>query len=154
MTWAPIAMAAVQAVGSIVSGVSQHSQAKSQAAYADANAELAEQQGQSEAQAVREKARRLAGQSRAAIGASGVDISGSFLDALADSDIDAELDAQTAVWNSKLDARNQRVQAKAARAQGGSALVGGFFGAGSSALQGYGDWDYRRRTLNDTTEKG
>jgi len=82
-----------------------------------------------------------------------VDISGSFLDALADSDIDAELDAQTALWNSKLDARYQRAQAKAARAQGGSALVGGFFGAGTSALQGYGDWDYQRRVPNGTTKE-
>jgi len=152
MAWAPIAMAAVQAVGSIVSGVSQNAQAKSQARYAQANARLAEQQGESEAALVREKARRLSGQNRAAIGASGVDISGSFLDALADSDINAELDAQTARWNSKVEARNYRAQAKGARAQGDSALVGGFFGAGTSTLQGYGDWDYQRRALNDTTK--
>jgi hypothetical protein len=131
MTWIPVAAAATQAVGSIVSGVSQYGQARSQARYADTNAEIAEQQADSQAAVIREKARRLSGQNRAAIGASGVDISGSFLDALADSDIDAELDAQTALWNGKLEAMNQR---------GTSALVGGIFGAGTSALSGFGSW--------------
>ena len=140
MTWAPIAAAAVQAVGSIASGISQQNEARRQAAYANANADLAEAQGASEAQAIREKARRLAGQNRAAIGASGVDISGSFLDALSDSDINAELDAQTALWNRKIEATNGRGQAKASSAAGSSALVGGFFGAGSAAISGYGNW--------------
>ena len=140
MTWIPIAGAALSAVGSIASGISQSSEAKRQAAYADANADLAEQQAGSQAQVIREKARRLAGESRAAIGASGVDLAGSFLDALADSDIDAELDAQTALWNGKLEAMNYRAQAKSARAQGRSALIGGFFGAGTSAISGYGNW--------------
>jgi hypothetical protein len=140
MTWVPIAAAAVQSVGSLVSGVSQYSQAKSEAAYARTNAGLAEQQAQSQAQVIREKAHRLSGQNRAAIGASGVDISGSFLDALADSDIDAELDVQTALWNGKLDAMNQRAQAKASKAAGRSALVGGIFGAGTSAASGFGSW--------------
>src|SRR5690242_7903072 len=146
MTWVPIAAAAASAVGSLVSGVSQYGQARGQAAYANANAGLAEQQAQSQAQVIREKARRLSGQNRAAIGASGVDISGSFLDALADSDIDAELDAQTALWNGKIEAANQRAQAKAARASGTSALIGGIFGAGTAAVSGCGDWyDARAR---------
>jgi hypothetical protein len=152
MAWAPIAMAAVQAVGSIVSGVSQNAQAKSQARYAKANAGLAEQQGQSQAQVIREKARRLSGQNRAMIGASGVDLAGSFLDALADSDIDAELDAQTALWNGKLEARNYRAQAKASKAAGSSALVGGFFGAGTSAMSGYAGW-YDASARDDIRKK-
>ncbi len=113
MTWVPIAAAAVSAAGSLVSGISQHSRAKTEAAYANTNAGLAEQQAESQASVIREKARRLSGQNRAAIGASGVDISGSFLDALADSDIDAELDAQTALWNGKLEAMNYGTEAKA-----------------------------------------
>jgi hypothetical protein len=140
MTWIPIAGAALSAVGSIASGLSQQSEARRQAAYLNANADLAERQGQSEAQIIREKARRLAGQNRAAVGASGVDIAGSFLDALADSDIDAELDAQTALWNGKLEATNYRAQARSAKASGRSALLGGVFGAGTSAISGYGNW--------------
>jgi hypothetical protein len=140
MTWAPIAAAAVSAAGSLVSGVSQYGQAKSQAAYAKANADLAEEQGESEAALIREKARRLSGQNRAAIGASGVDISGSFLDALADSDIDAELDAQTALWNRKAEASNYRARAAQSRASGFGALISGGLGAGSEALTGYANW--------------
>jgi len=138
--WAPIAMAAMQAVGSIVSGISQSQQAKGQAAYARANAEIAEQQAASQASAIREKARRLSGQNRALIGASGVDLAGSFLDSLADSDINAELDAQTALWNRKVEAGNYRFRARQARAAGQGALIGGFLGAGSQALQGYGNY--------------
>jgi hypothetical protein len=140
MTWAPIAAAAVSAAGSLVSGVSQYGQAKSQAAYVKANADLAEEQGESEAALIREKARRLSGQNRAAIGASGVDISGSFLDALADSDIDAELDAQTALWNRKAEASNYRARAAQSRASGFGALISGGLGAGSEALTGYANW--------------
>jgi hypothetical protein len=140
MTWAPIAAAAVSAAGSLVSGVSQYGQAKSQAAYVKANADLAEEQGESEAALIREKARRLSGQNRAAIGASGVDISGSFLDALADSDIDAELDAQTALWNRKAEASNYSARAAQSRASGFGALISGGLGAGSEALTGYANW--------------
>lgn len=153
MTWIPIAGAALAAVGSVASGVSQQSEAKRQAGYLDANAGLAEQQVASQAQVIREKARRLAGQNRAAIGASGVDIAGSFLDALSDSSIDAELDAQTALWNGKLEATNYRAQAKAARAGGRSALVNGIFGAGTSVLAGIGDW-YLAKTRADVDELG
>ncbi|GAB2176722.1 hypothetical protein [Dongia sp. agr-C8] len=152
MTWAPIAMAAVQAVGSIVSGVSQNAQAKSQAGYSRTNARLAEQQAETQAQAIREKARRLAGQNRAAIGASGVDLAGSYLDALADSDINAELDAQTALWNGKVEAANYRAQAKASKKAGASALVGGFFGAGTSAISGYANW-YDAKARDDIRAK-
>jgi hypothetical protein len=152
MTWVPIAAAAASAVGSLVSGVSQSSQAKSQAAYASANAELAGQKGETEAQAIREKARRLSGQNRVAIGASGVDLAGSFLDALADSDINAELDAQTALWNGKVEAANYRAQAKAAKAGGRSALVGSFFGAGTSAISGFANW-YDAKARDEIREK-
>ena len=137
--WAPIATAAVQAVGSIVSGIGQHQVANSQAKADRQNARLAEWQGNSEATAIREKARRLSGQNRAAIGASGVDISGSFLDALMDSDINAELDAQTALWNRKTEAENYRSRARQSRSTGQGALIGGFLGAGAQAMQGYGN---------------
>ncbi|WP_395017727.1 hypothetical protein [Dongia sp.] len=152
MTWIPIAAAAVQAVGSIVSGASQNAQARGQAAYSKANAGLAEQQAQTQAQAIREKARRLAGQNRAAIGASGVDLAGSYLDALADSDINAELDAQTALWNGKVEAANHLAQAKASKKAGSSALVGGLFGAGTSAISGYANW-YDAKARDDIRNK-
>lgn len=150
--WAPIAMAAMQAVGALISGISQHQAAKGQAAYANANAKLAEQQSESQAQAIREKARRLSGQNRALIGASGVDLAGSFLDSLQDSDINAELDAQTALWNGKIESMNARGQASAAKRAGTSALIGGFFGAGSSAMSGASNW-YQASALESSKNK-
>jgi hypothetical protein len=112
------------AVGSLVSGVSQAGQAKRAAAVADANAEQAEQQGQSQAGLIRERAARLAGANRAAAGASGVDIS-AFTDAFTDSDISAEMDAQTAIHNSKVQANNFRAEGSADRSRGTGALIGG-----------------------------
>nr|ACF98018.1 hypothetical protein [uncultured bacterium 878] len=123
MTWVPIAAAAVSAAGSLISGVGQYSASKAQTKTDRQNARLAEEQGESEAALIREKARRLSGQNRAAIGASGVDISGSFLDALADSDINAELDAQTALWNRKAEASNYRARAAQSRASGLGGVV-------------------------------
>jgi hypothetical protein len=138
--WAPIATSAIQAVGSIVSGVGQHQAALGQAGADRQNARLAEWQGRSEASVIRERARRLSGENRAAIGASGVDIAGSFLDALADSDINAELDRQTALWNRKVEAENHRYRARQTGVAGQGAVVGAFLGAGAQAIQGYGNW--------------
>jgi hypothetical protein len=144
---AAAAAAGIGAVGSIISGVGQYSAAKSQAKADRQNAQLTLAQGENEAALIREKARRVAGQNRAAIGTSGVDISGSFLDALEDSDINAELDAQTAHWNRKVEASNYRSRAAQSRASGTGALIGGALGAGTQALSGYGSW-YR---LNEST---
>jgi hypothetical protein len=132
--------AGVGAVGSIISGVGQYSAAQSQAKADRRNAQLALEQGQSEAALIRERARRLSGQNRAAIGASGVDISGSFLDALEDSDINAELDAQTTLWNRKAEASNYSARAAQSRRSGTGALFGGLLGAGTEALSGYANW--------------
>lgn len=135
-----LASMAVAAAGSLVQGVSQSGQARRSAKAADANADEALRQGQAEAGLIRERARRAKGSNLANIGASGVDISGSFADALEDSDINAEIDAQTAVRNSKMQANNFKAQAKADRSSGTSALIGGAFGAGTQALSGYGNW--------------
>lgn len=134
-----LAPMAIAAVGSLVQGVSQAGQAKRAGAAADQNADLAEQQGEAEAGLIRERAKRLAATNRTNAGASGVDISG-FMDALSDSDISAEQDAQTAVRNAKVQADNFRAQGKADSSSGNSALIGGGFGAGTAALQGYGNW--------------
>jgi hypothetical protein len=134
------ATAAVAAAGAAVQGYSSYQQAKSAAKVDEQNAQLAEQQGESEAAAIREKARRLSGANRSAIGASGVDISGSFLDALNDSDINAELDAQTAKWNRKVEGANYSSRAAQSRSAASGALVNAGVGAGTAALSGYGNW--------------
>jgi hypothetical protein len=114
----------------------QSNRTKNEIATARGNARLAEQEGESMAANIREKARQLAGQNRVMAGASGVDISGSFLDALADTDINAELDAQTALWSSKIEAEKYRATARDLRARRRVDQMGGLFDSAAGALQG------------------
>jgi len=127
-------------VGSIVSGVAAHGQAKSQANYAEAAGEVAQDQAAAKAAAIRERAARARGSNIAGIGASGVGMEGSFADALTDNDINSEMDAQTALWNGEIENTSQQAQAKMSRNAGNASLFGGFLGAGSQAFQGYGNW--------------
>jgi hypothetical protein len=140
--WIGAASAAAAAVGTAVSAVGQYQQAKQASAVNLANAQIAQNQADSQASMIRERAKRLAGSNRAQIGASGVDISGSFMDALTDNDISSELDAQTALWNGKVQGQNYRSQAAADTAAGQGALVSGAIGAGARALGGFGQWQY------------
>jgi hypothetical protein len=140
-TTALILTTAVSAAGSLLSGFSQSIQSRKEAAYDEANAKLARQQSDAATAAIRERARRLHGQQVAAAGASGVTLDGSsFVDAIADSDINAELDALTQDYNGRLDERNYRSRARAERDAADGALVQGVFGAGSKALSAYGGW--------------
>jgi len=133
--------AATAAAGSLVSGIAQSSQSRREVAVDNTNADIAQEQAASESEAIREKAQRLRGQQIAAAGASGVALDGSsFVDAMADSAINAELDALNAEYSGKLQSWNYRAQAKAAQESQNGALVEGIFGAGSKALSAYGAW--------------
>jgi hypothetical protein len=142
MSWYQAAAAGVQAAGSLVSGIAQAQKAKAEQHAAEQNSEIAQDEAAAQAQAIREKARRVRGSNIAAIGASGVTMDGSFADALTDSDINSELDAQTAIWNGELEAKNQKAQAKASGAASGASLFGGVANAGSQALSSYGSWKF------------
>lgn len=131
---------AVQAVGSVVSGISQNAQAKSEAKAADTNAEIVQDQAAAQASSIRERARRAQGSNIANAGASGVGLDGSFADALSDNAINSELDAQTALWNGALESRSLRSQAAQSRSSGTAALFSGFLGAASKGAQAYGAW--------------
>ena len=143
MELAPAAIAAiaggVQVAGSLVSGFSQSAQSHREAAIEEANAQVAEQQAAADAASIRNKAIRLHGQQLAASGASGVLASG-FADAIADSDIEAELDARTAEYDGRLKAAGLQSQAAASRRSANSAIASGIFGAGTDALSAYGNW--------------
>jgi hypothetical protein len=133
--------AGVGAAGSLISGFSQNAQANKQAAINEANAKIAEDQANADAAAIANKAANVRGAQRAASGASGIQGSG-FADAIADSDIEAKLDEQTAIYNGRLQARNYRAAAAAARSTGSGALMSGVMGAGTQALSGYGNWKW------------
>lgn len=131
----------VGAAGSLISGFSQNAQANRQADVADANAQIATDQAAADAAAIRNRGARVQGTQRASSGASGIAGTG-FADAIADSDIEAELDAQTAKYNGRIAARNFATQAASDRSAGSSALVSGALGAGTKALTGYGNWKW------------
>lgn len=131
----------IGAAGSLVSGFAQNSQANRAADVSDANARIATEQAAADAAAIANRAARVKGAQEAQIGASGIAGSG-FADAINDSDIEAELDRQTALYNGRLAARNQRTQAADERQSGKAALVSGVMGAGTKALSGYGTWKW------------
>ncbi len=137
----PAAALGLQMAGSIVSGYAQSAKDKEEAAYDAANAKLAEQQAAADAAATRNQAIRVRGQQRAAAGASGIALEGSsFADAMADSDIEAELDAQTLDYNGRLQSRNYRRAAQAVRSNARGDVIGGYVGAGTDVLGTYGSW--------------
>lgn len=137
--------AGVGAVGSLISGFAQNAQANRAAGIADSNAKIVEQQAAADAATIANRAARVKGSQQAAAGASGIQGSG-FADAIADSDVEAELDRQTALYNGRIAARNQRAQAQQDRQSGKAALLGGVIGAGTKALSGYGAWKWMSAT--------
>ena len=131
----------MQMAGSIVSGYAQSAKDKEEAAYDAANARIAQQQAAADAAATRNQAVRVRGQQRAAAGASGIALEGSsFADAMADSDIEAELDAQIQDYNGRLQSRNYRRAGRVARSNARGDVVGGYIGAGSDALSAFANW--------------
>jgi hypothetical protein len=131
----------MQMAGSIVSGYAQSAKDKEEAAYDAANAKIAEQQAAADAAATRNQAVRVRGEERAAAGASGIALAGSsFADAMADSDTEAELDAQTQEYNGRLQSRNYRRAAQVARSNASGDVIGGYFGAGTDALGTFARW--------------
>lgn len=124
------------AVDSLVGGLQQASNAKYNAKVAKANAAQAEAEAAEEARRKRDLTMRLIGTKRAAAGAMGLDLDGSFLESLTDSAAQGELDALTTVWQGRRIADQYRAQAKAFKAQGRGAIVGGVLGAGTRALGG------------------
>lgn len=128
------------AVGSLVGGFAQAAADRRDAAIADQNADIAEDQARARQDMIRREARKLKGAQRAAAGAAGITLDGSAFDVMEDSAIEAELDALTAGYEGKLEARAYRSAAAAKRYSARSALFEGVTGAGAQALSGYGAW--------------
>lgn len=128
------------AVGSLVGGFSQASADRRDAKIADQNAEIATEQAGARQDMIRREAKKLRGGQRASVGASGITMDGSAFDVMEDSAIEAELDALTAGYQGKLEARAYRSEAAAKRYHASSSIFEGTVGAGANALSGYGAW--------------
>lgn len=147
---ATIASTALTAVGQI-------SQAQQQAQTAETNAKLqrieaarrqqaAREQisvGQAEAERRERAGRRERAAGRAAIGASGVRLSGTPTDVLADQAIESEINANLATFESELRSREltrgaarSLTQANQLEARGDAARIGGFSGATGTLIGG------------------
>jgi len=131
--------AGVSAAGSIAGGFAQAAGGRRDAGIADENAGIARDQAAARQDMIRREARRIKGQQRAAGGASGL-TQDSLFDVMEDSAIEAELDALTAGYEGKLQARGYRSEAQAARAGARGSIFQGVTGAGAQALSGFGAW--------------
>lgn len=154
---AMVAMAAMQAY-------SQNQQSKYQSAVADQNAEIAERQsqdavnrGNAQADEVRRRNRQAAGTQAATMGATGADLSsGNALDIFGDTAQFGQLDALTTVNNAQREAygfqvqgMNAQAEARAARANGRSAVAMTLM---SAPLKAYGAYQMAGGTWNPFTQ--
>ena len=113
--------------------------AERNAAVEEANARVAQEQALIEADKTRMRARRLAGSQRAAAAKSGRQIGATELSLMADSAVQSEIDALTAVYRGQLSsgqhrqrASHQRSEASLQRSIGSTATIGGVASAADS----------------------
>ena len=123
---------------SIFGGIAGQKQANFEADIASQNAGIAQQQAAVEAgRTQRDRSRRLSAL-RASIGASGTTFSGSNLDALAEEAMEAEEARLTVLFGGEAKARQERLNADAARQRGRASLIGGVGHGVGNLLTGVG----------------
>ncbi|HEV2747611.1 MAG TPA: hypothetical protein VGW34_09975 [Allosphingosinicella sp.] len=127
----------MQAAGAIVQGVAGYEAGKYNRAVARANAVNAERDGAAEEARVRDAARLAMGRQIVGQASGGLmPGTGTALDALRESAIEAELDALTIRRRAAAAAAGHRVEGKLAYREGVSKLIGGFFGAAGGVAKG------------------
>lgn len=132
---------AVQAVGNMVGGIASYETGKYNRAASNTMAIEAERDGVVAESRIRDSARQAIGQQVAAQGSNGFQQgTGSAIDALTQSQINATLDALTARRQAVSRARGLRIQGAQAFAAGSNAYVQGMFGAAASGVQQGTDW--------------
>lgn len=129
MAAAANASLALAAVGAAVSAAGAIQQGQAQKKMAQYNARVAEDTARYQAERQQDKVQRLMGAARVAVNKSGLAMSGSPLDVLADSAMQSELDHQAIL-------RQGAAQAAMDRFQGSQAARAGYFGAATALLQG------------------
>ena len=132
---------AVQAVGNLVGGIGAYESGKYNQAAANTMATEAERDGTVEESRIRDAARMAIGQQVAAQGSNGFQQgTGSAIDALTQSQINATLDALTARRQAAAKARGIRIQGAQAYSAGVNAMTQGFFGAAAAGVNASTDW--------------
>lgn len=129
--------AAIAALAQWRKGVAGFEQGKYNAAVAKQNARIAEADGAAEQAAIRREARAAMGSAIAQQGASGIQLgTGSALDILNESALNAELNAMSARRVATIRGQGLRAEAKMYRRSATQALIGGAIGAGSEIYSG------------------
>jgi hypothetical protein len=134
---------ALTVASTLMSAAGQASQGKSAQAIAEFNAQQRELEAKQTRDAAqfeetrqRERAARLMGAQRAAYGGSGVTLEGTPLIVQADTAEEAELDALAIRYSGSVAEARSRAAAAAERMQGKAMRQAGYFGAGTTLLQG------------------
>lgn len=125
----PSAGQAFGAAGSIFQGVEGFLTSIEQSRLARQNAASARARAAAEAERARRDTRRRLGAIRAAAGASGITLSGSTIDVLADQAAEEELNRLIIIFGGEVQARESELRARAIEREGRSALIGGFISA-------------------------
>lgn len=133
---------AFQAAGNLISGIGGYEAGRFNKRMSDTEAVEIERAGAIEEGRVRDAARMAIGEQVAAQGSNGfAQGTGSALDALTQSQVNATLDAMNVRQQAAQRARAARVSGRIALAQGNNALVAGMIGAGGNAV----DWASKRK---------
>ena len=143
-----MAAAALQAVGSIVQGTAAYQAGKYNKKLAYVQAVEQERDGVATEARIRDTARQAIGAQLAAQGASGFEMgSGSALDGLMQSQINATLDGLTARREAAAKARGTRLEGDQAMSAGKNAYTAGLFQVASQAV----DWGSTKSSSGGAT---
>lgn len=144
-----IASTAVAAGGQLYSGMQQAQAYRTQAAFADRQAVMEGQRGAYEARRAQDQNDRQLAAMRGAYLSEGIALEGSPTEVIADSADQASLDEQAIRYGAKVRAGNLQFEARQARSNAGSAMIGSMIGAAGTALGGWSDYSdfQQRRTM-------
>lgn len=127
--------AVLQAASSIVGGLAANASGKYTRKVMRANAQNTRYDAMEEGERIRTAARNAMGRQLVAQGGSGFAVgTGSALDALRESAIEREIDLATVRRRSTIKAEGYEQQGEIARAQGKSAMIGGFISGAASLM--------------------
>lgn len=139
-------------IGNLVQGQAGYDAANANAAQADAAATDALRTATADEEMVRERARKVMGEQVASQFANGFQGgTGSALDALAESQVNATLDALRIRRDARARASSYQYQAKMERRKGLYSLASGILGAGSAMYQQQQDWAAARSGMTPRT---
>lgn len=127
---------AMQAAGAVAGGIQANQTAKYNAKILDDQARAEIGAASSEANSLRRKAAQETGAQIASVAGSGLELTGSPADVIAQNQAEMELDAMTALWSGQARATGLNNAARMTRYEGKQAMMGGIISGVSSLAMG------------------